>query len=74
MALADPADRGITRHLAGILGAEGEQGDARAATRRGSGGLAPGVAGADHDNIEHRAAFRRLAFHVKLFPEAEPPE
>ena len=56
MALADAADRGIARHLAGILGAEGEQADARAAAGRGSRSLAAGMAGTDHQNVVHDPA------------------
>ena len=41
MSLADAADRRIAAHLADILGAEGDQPDARAATRRGRGRFAP---------------------------------
>ena len=56
MALADAADRRIARHLPGILGAEGQKTDARAAAGRGSRGLAAGMAGANHQNIVHAAA------------------
>jgi hypothetical protein len=48
MALADTANRWVARHLTGVLGAEGQQADARATPRRGGGSFAPGMAGADH--------------------------
>ena len=53
MTLADAADRRIARHLAEILGAEGQQADARAAARRGGRRFAPGVAGADDQYVVH---------------------
>ena len=55
MALADPADRRVARHLPDILGAEGQQADARAAARRRGRGFASGMAGADDENVEHGA-------------------
>ena len=66
MALADPADRRIARHLPDVLGAEGEQPDARAAPRRGSRSLAAGMAGADDQNVVHVVgALAASMFHVK---------
>ena len=65
MTLADAADRRVARHLAGILGAEGEQADARAAASRGGRGLAAGMAGADHQNVVHARALSGSVFHVE---------
>ena len=57
MALADPADRRVARHLADILGAEADQADASAAARRRSRGLAAGMTAANDQDVKHR---RRL--------------
>ncbi len=56
MALANPADRRVARHLPDILGAEGQQADARAAPGRGSRSLAAGMAGADDEHVIHVSA------------------
>ncbi len=56
VALANPADRRVARHLPGILEAEGEQADPRAATGRGSRSLASGMAGANHHYVVHLGA------------------
>ena len=61
MPFPDPADRRVARHLPGVFGTESEQADARAAPRRGRRSLAPGMAGADHQNVMHP---NRLAHHV----------
>jgi hypothetical protein len=53
MTFADAADRRIARHLANVLGAEREQSDARATTRRGGRSFASGVAGSDDKDVEH---------------------
>jgi hypothetical protein len=60
MALANPSDRRITRHLTGIFGLKSEQADARTAAGRGSRSFASGVAGADHQHVKHA---RALAHH-----------
>jgi hypothetical protein len=62
MPLADAADRRIARHLAGILGAKRKQADAGAAARRRSRSLAPGVTGADYQDIVHRGALAQQGF------------
>ena len=54
MALADTTDRRVARHLSNVFGAEGEQADARAAACGRSRSLAPGMAGADYQNVMHR--------------------
>jgi hypothetical protein len=55
MSLAHPANRRVARHLPGILGAEGQQPNARAAAARRGRSFASGMAGADHQDIEHAA-------------------
>jgi hypothetical protein len=56
MALADAADRRVAAHLAYIVGAEADHPHARAAPRRGSGGLAASVSAPNDQHIEHRRA------------------
>ncbi len=62
VALADAADRRIARHLSRVFGAEGQQADARAAAGRGSRSFAAGMAGADDDDVKHRAALADQCF------------
>jgi hypothetical protein len=62
MALADPANRRIARHLACIFRTKSEQADARAAASRGSRSLASGMAGADHQNVVHVHALAEQGF------------
>ena len=52
VALAEPADRRVARHLADGRDAVGEQQRARAHARRRRRGLAAGMAAADHDDVE----------------------
>ena len=54
VALAEAADGRVARHLADGVQAMGEQQGARAGAGRGRGGLAPGMAAADHDHIPGR--------------------
>src|SRR5205085_7408272 len=56
VALADPADRRVAAHLADVVGAERDQANARTPPGRGRRGLAPGMAGADHQNVKHGEA------------------
>jgi hypothetical protein len=65
MALAHAANRGIARHLTNVFGTEGKQPNARAAPGSRSRSLAPGMAGADHQNIMHKSNLSGSVFHVK---------
>ena len=56
MTFADTADRRIARHLADVLGPEGDKSDARATARRGGGSLASGMAGTNDQDVEHAEA------------------
>ena len=51
MALAEPADRRIARHLADGRGLVGDQRGARAHARGRGSRLAAGMAAADHDDV-----------------------
>jgi hypothetical protein len=62
MALADPADRRVARHLPGILGPECDKANARAAAGRGSRSLASGMAGANHQYVVHSLALADQSF------------
>jgi len=62
MTLADPADRWIARHLPGIFGAKRKQSDTRTPSGGGSRSLASGMAGADHQNVEHVVALADQCF------------
>jgi hypothetical protein len=53
MTFADAAYRWVARHLANVLGAERQQSDAHAATRRRGRSFAPGMASSDDKDIEH---------------------
>jgi hypothetical protein len=53
MALPNPADRGIAGHLARILTPKGNETDAGPASGRHSRSFAPGMAGADHQDVVH---------------------
>ena len=68
VALAHPPDRGVARHLTGVLGTECQQANPRPAPRCRGRRLAPGMAGADDQNVEHPASLSRATVHVKLFP------
>ena len=75
MALADPADRRVARHLPDVFGAEGQQADARAAPGRGRRSFAAGMAGADDEHVVHARPLSRSLFHVKqLLAEAKRAE
>jgi hypothetical protein len=65
MALADAADRRVARHLSRIFGSEGEQPDTRAAAGRSGRSLAPGMAGADHQNVVHEAELIHVSRHCE---------
>ncbi len=52
VALADAADGGVAAHLPQGLDVMGQQQGTRTQARRGQCGLGPGVAAADHDDIE----------------------
>src|SRR6185369_3850981 len=67
VALADPADRRVARHLAGVLGAERQQPDARAAPRGRRRSFASGMAGADHQDVVHARSSNaaRLSLRAK---------
>ena len=65
MTLADAADRRVARHLPGVLGTEREESDASATAGGGGRGLTTGMAGADHENVEHPPALSASMFHVK---------
>jgi hypothetical protein len=56
MALAEATDRGIARHRTDQRRIETHQGNARTKPSRSGGGLGPGVATADDDDIERCAA------------------
>ena len=56
MALADPADRRVARHLANVLRAEARQAHARATTRRGRSRFAAGMTATNDQNVVHRCA------------------
>ena len=56
MALGQPADRRVARHLADRVAAMGDQGGTRAEPSRSGGGLAAGMTAADHDDIVFRAS------------------
>jgi hypothetical protein len=53
MTLPNATDRRVARHLSGIFPPERQQPDARPAARGSGSSLAPGMAGADHQNIVH---------------------
>ena len=53
MPLADAADRRVAGHLAGVFGTEGQQADTGATARGGRRRFTTGVAGANHEHIEH---------------------
>ena len=88
MSFADAANRRITGHLADILGAECHQAGARAAPRCRGHSLAPGMTGADYQNIEHVGSLSGFTGNRKssettnvsvprgtlLLAEAEPAE
>ena len=57
MALGEPADRRVARHLADRRARMRQQRRARAQPRRRRGRLAPGMAAADHDDIVGSADF-----------------
>ena len=52
VALADAADRRVAAHLAERLDVVGQQQRLAAHARRGQGSLGPGMAAADHDDVE----------------------
>jgi hypothetical protein len=54
-ALADAANGRVARHLARVFGPKGKETNAGPATRRRRRGLAPGMAGANHQNVVHGA-------------------
>ena len=56
VALRDPADRGIARHLGGIGEAHGEERGAQAEGDARAGRLAARMPGADHDHVERSFA------------------
>ena len=58
MALAEPADRRVARHLADRRALVGQQERARAEPRRGRRRLAPGMPAADHDDVVTSAKAR----------------
>ena len=60
MALAEPAHRRIARHRADLAAAEADQSDRRAQPRRRGRSLGPGMAAADHDDVEILRSRRRL--------------
>jgi hypothetical protein len=68
MALAHTANRGVARHLPDVLGAKGDETDARATTSRGSRSLAPGMAGTDYQDVEHAEELSEFA-RVRKSPE-----
>ena len=82
MALADPADRRITRHAPDIGAVEAKQRHARSAPRGGTSGLGPRVARSNHDDVVHCRRPRRLQlrgqnelFHVEhSLTETESPK
>jgi hypothetical protein len=51
VSLGDAADGGIARHLRDEIGIEREQRRAQAKTRRGHGGFASGMTGANYGNV-----------------------
>ena len=60
MTLADTPDRGVARHLADVLGTEGDKSDARATASRGGRSFAPGMAGTNDQDVEHAEALSEL--------------
>jgi hypothetical protein len=66
VALADATDRGVTRHLANVFRPECDQADPRAAAGRSGSSLAPGVAGSDNENVEHRQALSGFWLEGKI--------
>jgi hypothetical protein len=60
--LSDTTYRRIARHLAHILGPEGQESDASAPASRGGRSFAPGMAGADHQNVVHQARIAQECF------------
>jgi hypothetical protein len=66
MALADSPDRRIATHLAQIIGPKRQQGNARAAPRRGTCSFATGVSAADDQDVKHLAP---IHWHLLRFNE-----
>ncbi len=52
VSLGDAADGGVAGHLRDEIGVEGEQRGAQSHARRGHGGFAAGMTGADYGNVE----------------------
>ena len=67
--LRDPADRGVARHARGVGEAHGEERGVEAEPDAGAGGLAAGMAGADHDDV----ILDRVLKHRYLLAHSEAP-
>jgi hypothetical protein len=66
MARPDTPDRRVAGHLADILCAERDQAYAGATAGRRGRRFAPGMAGTDHEDVEHRLALRGFSSQVKI--------
>src|SRR5438132_5921784 len=66
VALGDAADRGVARHLGRVFEIHGDERGMESQPRADPGGLAAGVAGPDHHQVEGLVAHRYLPMQKRL--------